>query len=92
MPTGQINFEDVPTATVFDVFAETASQLIGSYADRSRRATTQEERGEMWSKAMAVRDTKRDVPARDRKQLIEHIEMWQREIAQLDGGDRGPAR
>jgi hypothetical protein len=83
--------ENTPTATVYDIFAETASQLIGSYVDRSQRAPTQDERAEMWNKAMAVRDTKRDVPARDRKQLIEHIDVWQREITQLDGGDRGSA-
>lgn len=83
--------ENTPTATVYDIFAETASQLIGSYVDRSQRATTQDESAEMWKKAMAVRDTKSDIPARDRKQLIEHIDVWQHEIAQLDGGDRGSA-
>jgi hypothetical protein len=87
----QIISENTPTTTVYDIFAETASQLIGSYVDRSQRATTQDERAEMWKHAMAVRDTKRDVPARDRKQLIDHINVWQREIAQLDGGGRGPA-
>jgi hypothetical protein len=89
--TGQINFEDVPTATVFDVFAETASQLIGHYVGRSQRADTQEERAGMWIKAMAVRDAKHEVPARDRKQLIEHIQVWRREIARLDEGGHGSA-
>jgi hypothetical protein len=91
VPTGQIDFEDVPTATVFDVFAETASQLIGRYVGRSQRAETQEERAGMWSKAMAVRDAKHGVPARDRDQLIEYIEVWRHDIAQLDEGDHGSA-
>ena len=78
-------YENTPTAVVYDVFAETATRLVGRFTRLSDTATTAEERQEWWSKAIALRDAKRAVPAHDREQLIVHILRWKSELARLEG-------
>ncbi|MFF9870203.1 hypothetical protein ACF1G0_33310 [Streptomyces sp. NPDC013953] len=81
-------FEHVPTAMVYDTFAETATQLTGLYVHLSDTAPTAEERERWWQTVMHLRNTKRAVPAHDRAQLIAHIQRWQAELSRLEG-DRG---
>ncbi|MFG2331007.1 hypothetical protein ACGFMM_15425 [Streptomyces sp. NPDC048604] len=78
-------YENTPTATVYDVFADTATRLAGLFVHLSDTAPTAEEREEWWRKVMALRDAKRAVPARDREQLMVHIERWRGELARLEG-------
>lgn len=70
-------YENVPTASVYDTFAETATQLTGLYTRLSDTAATPEERERWWQKVLELRDTKRAVPAHDRTQLIAHIKQWE---------------
>lgn len=78
-------YADVPTTSVYDTFAETANQLTGRLTHLSDTAATPEERERWWQKVMALRDTKRAVPAHDRAQLIANIQQWETELAQLKG-------
>lgn len=54
-------YENVPTALVYDTFAETATQLTGRYVHKSDTAPTAEERQQWWQKVMDLRDVKRSV-------------------------------
>ncbi|MEW1639063.1 hypothetical protein AB0469_34030 [Streptomyces sp. NPDC093801] len=76
-------YENVPTAMVYDTFAETATRLSGYYNSLSNAAATPEERTRWWEKVMELRDTKRAVPAHDRARLIAHIEQWRLEITRI---------
>ncbi|MFF2025968.1 hypothetical protein ACFVW2_29775 [Streptomyces sp. NPDC058171] len=82
-------YRDVPTAMVFDVFAETATRLISRYNRLSDTAATQEDRAAWWEKLMRLRDEKLAVPAYDREQLIAHIQTWTAEIERLESAGRG---
>lgn len=78
-------YANVPTASVYDTFAETANQLTGRLTHLSDSAATPEERDKWWQKVMALRNAKRAVPAHDRAQLIAHIQQWETELARLKG-------
>lgn len=75
--------DNTPTATLYDIFAETASELIGRYAHLSNTAATDDARTQWWEKVIAVRDARRAVPARDREALTTHIRDWRAEIEAL---------
>ncbi|WP_455355897.1 hypothetical protein [Streptomyces sp. SYSU K217416] len=81
-------YENVPTASVYDTFAETATRLTGRYTQLSDTASTPDERVRWWQKVLELRDAKRAVPAHDRAQLIAHIQQWEAELARLKD-DRG---
>jgi hypothetical protein len=83
------NFENVPTAMVYDAFTETAASLSSRYMRVSDNAETSQERDAAWAKVLELRDLKNGVPAADRAALIEHIQRWRAELAALDTGDRG---
>lgn len=87
-PEPEDPYPNVPTAMVFDTFAETASRLTGAYVARMDAAATKHEGEEWWKKVMTLRNTKRAVPAYDRAQLIAHIRLWAAELAELQG-ERG---
>ncbi|MCX5078837.1 hypothetical protein OHA84_37580 (plasmid) [Streptomyces sp. NBC_00513] len=76
-------FENVPTATVYDIFAETASRLIGLLMARAQAASEGEQSQQWRSQALAVRAAARRVPAHDRGELLKHIAQWQSDIARL---------
>ncbi|WP_331725694.1 hypothetical protein OG264_38905 (plasmid) [Streptomyces xanthophaeus] len=82
-------YENVPTALVYDTFAETATQLTGRYVHKSDTAPTAEERQQWWQKVMDLRDVKRSVPAHDRTQLIAHIQRWTAELKVLKAEQHG---
>jgi hypothetical protein len=88
-PQSDDPYQDVPTAVVYDEFAETATTLTGLYNSRSHAAVTEEERQAWWDKVIALRDTRRAVPAHDRDQLIAHITRWTQEIQSLESANRG---
>ena len=89
MSMGAIDpYENVPTAAVYDAFAEAATRLTGRYTRLSDTAASAEERERWWQKALELRDAKRDVPADDRAQLIARIGEWEAELARLSD-DRG---
>ncbi|MFD3484978.1 hypothetical protein [Streptomyces sp. NPDC058665] len=77
-------FDDVPTATVYDVFAETASRLIGLLMARAQAGAEAEQSQQWQERAHAVRAATRRVPARDRDELLEQIAQWQSDIARLE--------
>ncbi|MFJ4622566.1 hypothetical protein [Streptomyces sp. NPDC088812] len=81
-------YHDVPTAMVFDVFAETATRLIGRYNHLSETALTKDEQDAWWEKVIRLRDAKRAVPAQDRDQLIARIQEWAKELELLESADR----
>ncbi|NGO40639.1 hypothetical protein [Streptomyces ureilyticus] len=76
-------YANVPTASVYDTFAETATKLSGRYTRLADTASSPEEREEWWQKVLALRDAKRAVPAHDRAQLIAHIQQWQAALTEL---------
>ncbi|WP_031080313.1 hypothetical protein [Streptomyces sp. NRRL S-118] len=76
-------FEHAPTASVYDSFAETATQLTGCYMHLADNASNPAERDGWWRKLMDLRDAKRAVPAHDRAQLIAHTQQWEAELARL---------
>ncbi|MGA5579468.1 hypothetical protein ACPCK9_32285 [Streptomyces koyangensis] len=82
-------YENVPTASVYDTFAELATQLTGRYTRLSDTAPSAAEREQWWQKVLELRDTKRAVPAYDRAALIAHISKWEAELARLQGDHRG---
>ncbi|MFD3699630.1 hypothetical protein ACFWUZ_26465 [Streptomyces sp. NPDC058646] len=77
-------FMDVPTATVYDVFAETASRLIGLLMARAQAASEGEQPQQWRDQAVAVRVASRRVPAHDRGKLLEQITQWQDDIVRLE--------
>ncbi|MEU9802738.1 hypothetical protein [Streptomyces sp. NPDC051000] len=77
-------FEDVPTATVYDIFAETASRLIGLFMARAQAASEGEQPQRWRDQALAVRAATRQVPAHDRGELLKHIAQWQNDIIRLE--------
>ncbi|MFF4763346.1 hypothetical protein [Streptomyces sp. NPDC001292] len=81
-------YENVPTAAVYDTFAETATRLTGRYTRLSDAAPSAAEREQWWQKVLELRATKQAVPAHDRAQLIAHIDAWEAELARLRD-DRG---
>ncbi|WP_225828517.1 hypothetical protein [Streptomyces naphthomycinicus] len=84
MSTAPIDpYQGVPTTVVYDTFAETATRLTGRYTRLSDTATSDEERDRWWQKVLELRDTKRNVPAHDRAQLIAWIAEWEAELARL---------
>lgn len=86
--TSPAPYQGVPTAVVYDVFAETVTTLTALYNTRSNKAESPERRQAWWAKVMELRDTSEAVPAHDRAALIEHIITWQREIKKLES-ERG---
>lgn len=78
------NFGDVPTASVFDIFAETSSQLIGQYMALAQAAPDEAQREQWRGRAFSLREVTRQVPARDRDGLLTHIAVWQAEITRLE--------
>ncbi|MFD4764024.1 hypothetical protein ACFWOJ_35905 [Streptomyces sp. NPDC058439] len=82
-------YHDVPTAVVFDLFAEAANRLIGRLAHLSDHAGTKAERDKWWAMAMQLRNTRHAVPAHDREQLISCISRWTRELEELESKKRG---
>ncbi|TCC33876.1 hypothetical protein E0H75_42215 [Kribbella capetownensis] len=83
------NFDNVPTAMVFDAFTETAASLSSRYMRLSDESTTTAETEAWWTKVLALRDAQRDVPADDRAALIEHIQRWRTELKTLETRARG---
>jgi hypothetical protein len=81
-------YANVPTAMVYDTFADTASRLTGRYVYLSDNAASPEEREQWRQKVLELRNTKRAVPPYDREQLIAHIQRWRAELARLKD-DRG---
>lgn len=82
--TGADPYENTPTAMVFDVFSETANDLIGLYMHRCYAATDDPEtRERWWQRVLAVRDARRAVDPYDRQALVRHIASWRREIETL---------
>ncbi|MFJ3877167.1 hypothetical protein ACIPW5_06890 [Streptomyces sp. NPDC090077] len=77
-------FEDAPTATVYDVFAETASRLIGLLMARAQAASEGEQSQQRRDQALAVRAAARRVPAHNRDELLKQIAEWQKDIARLE--------
>ncbi|MGW3510817.1 hypothetical protein [Streptomyces sp. NPDC000994] len=82
-------YENVPTAAVYDTFAETATRLTGRYTRLSDTAPSPEERERWWQKVLELRAAKQAVPAHDREQLIARIGEWEAELARLQAADRG---
>ncbi|MCX4468474.1 hypothetical protein C0R01_23910 [Streptomyces albidoflavus] len=78
-------YENIPTALVYDIFAELATQLTGRYIRLSDTAPSAAERDQWWQKALELRQYKRAVPARDRAALIAHISQWEAELSRLRG-------
>jgi hypothetical protein len=83
------NFDNVPTAMVYDSFTEAASALGSRYMRLSDTAPTSQEREVWWAKVLELRDAQRDVPAGDRAALIEHIQRWRAELKALEANARG---
>lgn len=81
-------YENVPTATVYDVFADTASDLSAYYICLHRSATDEQERERLWRKVLELRDAKHAVPAYDRALLIAHIHAWRAELEEFRAGGR----
>ncbi|MFI2077665.1 hypothetical protein [Streptomyces triculaminicus] len=79
--------KNVPTATVYDVFADTASDLSAHYICLHRSATDEQERERLWRKVMELRDAKLAVPAYDRSLLITHIHTWRAELEALKASE-----
>ncbi|MFI1285151.1 hypothetical protein ACH4U5_31080 [Streptomyces sp. NPDC020858] len=77
-------YENTPTAMVYDVFAETANELIGRYTSLSDAAGDAADRERWWALALAVRDTRRSVPAQAREQLLQSIARWKADIKALE--------
>lgn len=75
--------DDVPTAMVYEVFDERANQLVARYVSLHRAAGSEEEQARWWSRVVAVRDTRRQVPAYDREALIRQIGLWAEELRQV---------
>ncbi|KIF01040.1 hypothetical protein PL81_37780 [Streptomyces sp. RSD-27] len=76
-------YENTPTAMVYDVFAETANDLIGLCTHRSDTAPDPAAREQWWQRALAVRDARRAVQPQDREALLQHITSWKQEIEML---------
>ncbi|MFI9155684.1 hypothetical protein [Streptomyces sp. NPDC053367] len=76
-------YDNVPTAAVYDTFAETATRLAGRYTRLSDTAPSAAERERWWQKTLELRTIKQAVPAHDRAQLIAHIDAWEAELARL---------
>ncbi|MEV7544998.1 hypothetical protein [Streptomyces sp. NPDC089915] len=76
-------YENTPTAMVFDVFSETANDLIAIYVHRSDTAVDPEAREGWWQRALAVRSTRRAVEPYDRQALLRQIASWKQEIEML---------
>ena len=77
------NFDNVPTAMVYDTFAEAASALSGRYMRLSDTAPTSQEREAWWTKVLELRDLKRSIHPDDRAALIEHVHRWRTELKAL---------
>ncbi|MGW9370279.1 hypothetical protein ACWGVR_09690 [Streptomyces xanthophaeus] len=77
------DLEHTPTAMVYDIFAETANELIGRYTALSDAAAQQSDRERWWQLALSVRDERRSVPAQDREALLQHITRWRSVIRAL---------
>ncbi|MER6314427.1 hypothetical protein ABT237_11740 [Streptomyces sp. NPDC001581] len=80
-------YTNTPTAMLYDVFAETSNELIGRYTGLSDAAHDESKRAQWWGLALAVRDTRRLVPAHDREQLITHIARWKADIEALKASE-----
>ncbi|MEH0589856.1 hypothetical protein QA942_39825 [Streptomyces sp. B21-106] len=76
-------YANTPTAMVYDVFAETANELIGLCTARSDAASDPVERDTWWQRALTVRDVRRSVPAQDRQALLRHIAVWKADAEAL---------
>ncbi|MER5555980.1 hypothetical protein ABT001_30650 [Streptomyces sp. NPDC002793] len=82
-------YHDVPTAVVFDLFAEAANRLTGRLTYLSDHAGTKTDRDKWWAMVMRLRNTRHTVPADDRIQLISYISQWTRELEELESKKRG---
>ncbi|WP_432945807.1 hypothetical protein ACQPXM_06560 [Kribbella sp. CA-253562] len=83
------NFDNVPTAMMYEVFAAAGADLTARYMRFNRSASTQEEQDAWWAKVLQLRNLKNSVPAHDRAALIEHIHQWRAELTELDTDGRG---
>ncbi|MFI1569047.1 hypothetical protein ACH4ZX_39585 [Streptomyces sp. NPDC020490] len=81
--------DDLPTSVVYDMCAETATQLSSRYVKLSDDATTEEERRIWWNKVLDLRDEKNAVDAHDRAAMIAKITAWTTAIHKLDDQRRG---
>ncbi|GAA0925029.1 hypothetical protein [Streptomyces thermoalcalitolerans] len=80
---GADRYAHVPTAMVYDTFAETAARLTGRYVYLSDNAASPEEREQWRQKVMELQEAEEAVPPYDRDQLIAHIQRWKAELARL---------
>ncbi|QFQ98722.1 hypothetical protein F9278_24025 [Streptomyces phaeolivaceus] len=88
-PPPEDPYRDVPTAAVFDLFAEAANRLTGRLVHLSNHADTEVERDHWWALVMRLRNIRRSVPAHDREQLISYIKKWTKELEELGSAGRG---
>lgn len=80
------NFENVPTAMVYDTFTDAASALSGRYMRLSDAAPTSQVKEAWWAKVLELRDLQHGgVHPDDRAALIEHIHRWRAELKVLSG-------
>lgn len=81
------SFEDpyhsIPTASIYDAFADTATQLGGEYVHLTRNANSANEEIYWRSMQYALRDERDAVPPDDRDSLIEYMERWNEKINEL---------
>jgi hypothetical protein len=82
-------FDNIPTAMVYETFAETASAVSSHYMRLSDTADTAQDRDAAWAKVLELRDLKYSVPADDRAALIEHIQQWRADLKALEARNGG---
>ncbi|MFJ9845874.1 hypothetical protein ACIRYZ_36615 [Kitasatospora sp. NPDC101155] len=75
--------DDVPTSVVYDMLADTATNLSARYVKLSENATTEDERRRWWNKVIELRDARLAVGAHDRDAMITNIAVWTAEIRLL---------
>lgn len=76
-------YATIPDTVVYDVFADTETELSGVYIYFCDHAETEEERERWWAKVKELRDLRRSVLAEDRDAQLAYIERWRAEITEL---------
>jgi hypothetical protein len=80
---GDDDFDQMTTAVLFDIFADTETQLSASYIRMSREAESAEQRAMWWTKVIELRDRQRAVRHDDRREMVNCIREWREEMQRI---------
>jgi hypothetical protein len=82
--TQVVPWEQLPMPMLYDGFMDTAMVLSGEYLGQEPEATFTAEAGRWWARVVGLRASMRAVDPDDREALLDHMQRWRDEAADLN--------